>query len=71
MLLGGCLLAGPKPAPGTRAGSAEMHAQAAVQAGAAAGREGHSPALLAGTSQEAVDAQSGFIMGLSSVRRLV
>ena len=42
----------------------------ASRAQPAAGREGHSPAALPGTTQEVVDAQSGFITGLSCVPRL-
>lgn len=41
MLLGGYLLATPKPAPGTRAGSAESHG--AIRAHRAAGGKGRTP----------------------------
>jgi len=61
----------PKPAPGPRAGSAEMPPRSgAGRASAGAGRDGHSPAALPGTIQEAADAQGGFITGLSHVPRL-
>lgn len=56
MLLSGYLLAIPKPALGTRAGSAGMLPEPWCKQG---------PTTLPGTSQEAVDAEGGFIMGVS------
>lgn len=40
------------------------------RARSAVGREGHSPTALPGTIREAVDAQGGFITGLSRVPKL-
>lgn len=56
MLLSGYLLAIPKPALRTRAGSAEMLPEPWCK---------QSPTTLPRTSQEAADAKGGFIMGVS------